>query len=218
MGADAPASSLFHHLAEKGAITPFPITSSIPLALHSCVTMPSCGSGLGFPHPVEHTGTLTPPIVRGTSVSHSAKDRRTSARLQFGQEQGIVRQRIGRGTPPPRAAPHRPIYHGYRVLTTADDPHPPFPDALMARHNAGGRGVWSGSVPASVPPAGAPRSEGPSARLLTSKEYHTRGGSVKRILKNGGRSKTGPHCAILWNIRCQVLLLDRILTGQALAR
>lgn len=162
MGANAPASSLFHHLAEKGIMTPFPITSSIPLALHGCVTMPSCGSGLGFPHPVEHTGTLTPPIVRRTSVSHSAKDRCASARLQSGQQQGLVRQRIGRGTPPPRAAPHSPINHGYRTLSSADIPHPypSFPDALMARHNAGGRGVWSGSVPVFAPSGRCSHSEG----------------------------------------------------------
>ena len=156
----------------KGIITPFPITSSIPLALHGCVTMPSCGSGPGFPHPVEHTGTLTPPIVRRTSVSHSAKDRRASARLQSGQQQGLVRQRIGRGTPPPRASPHSPINHGYRTLSSADIPHPSFPDALMARHNAGGRGVWSGSVPVFAPSGRCSHSKGASTQILTPTEYH----------------------------------------------
>lgn len=71
------------------------------------------GNGLGFPHPVEHTGTLTPPIARRTSVSHSAKGRHPVSKrrlytINSGNSWGLLRKRIGRGTPPPRAAPHGP--------------------------------------------------------------------------------------------------------------
>ena len=148
-------------LVEKGTMTPFPIFFSIPLALHSCVTMPSCGSGLGSPHPVEHTGTLTPPIVRRTSVSHSAKDQCASAHHQSGQQQrplaGAHRQ--GYASPARRSArSYQSRVCAFKLST--DISHPPFPDALMARHNAGERGVWSGSVPASIPSAGAPSPKG----------------------------------------------------------
>lgn len=184
MGANTPVCSVFHG---KGHNFPFPhFTQSVPPALHGCVTVLSCGSGLVFPHPAEHTGTLTPPIVRRTSVSHSAKGRCAQAAAppahrHFGQGQELPRGRIGRGSPPPHATPHGPINKGYALSQQpTDNPHPQFPDALMARHNAGGRGVWSGAVPASVSSVRCSRSKGPSARLLIPTAYHTGRHGVKR--------------------------------------
>ena len=118
MGASAPASLFLHHFVEKGTITPFPITLSIPLALHG-VTMPSCGSGLNFPHPVEHTGTLTPPIVRRTSASHSAKGRypvsNAACAPSIRAVAGAPHRRIGRVAPPLHAVHASPIYKGYAL-------------------------------------------------------------------------------------------------------
>lgn len=150
----------------KRAQSPFPTPSIIPSVLYGCVTMPSCDSGLGFPHPVEHTGTLTPP-----------------AHHHFWQRQELPRGRIGRGPPPPRATPHSLINKGYALSQqSTDESHLSFPDALMARHNAGGgAGRRSGAVPASVSSGRRSRSKGPSARLLTPTAYHTRRHAVSGL-------------------------------------
>lgn len=148
MGADAPASSLL--CIEKGVITLSSHDSQYRWR-YSCVTTPLCGNGIGFPHPMEHTGTLTPPIVLRTSVSHSAKGRHSVSKrrlytLNSGNSWGLLRKRIGMGTPPPRAAPHSPSIIGIALYYQQAYPHPPFPDALMARHKAGKQGIRSGSV------------------------------------------------------------------------
>lgn len=103
-----------------------------------------------------------------------------SAHHPSGQKQEFPRERIGRGSPPPRAVPVGSIIRVCAIITTTDNPHPQFPDALMARHKAGERGAWSGTVPASAPSVRCSRSKGLSARLLTLTAYHIFCCAVKR--------------------------------------
>lgn len=137
IGANAPTCSVFHG---KGHNNPFP---------HHIVDTAGVTRLRDHALVRQRTWFSSP---RGAHGNADAAHRPQDKRFTFGKRParvcappiraaaGTCRQRIGRGTPPPRASPHSPINHGYRTLSSADIPHPSFPDALMARHNAGGAG------------------------------------------------------------------------------
>ena len=113
--------------------------------------MPSCDSGLGSPHSVDHTETLTSPITRRTSALHLAQcvylqicNNADYKYNQFGKIPVSVYPAHRQGFASPACLPayfllirsSQRKYAGwqFRPIRTTNLP---FSDALMSRHNAG---------------------------------------------------------------------------------